>query len=61
MSSYYLLAKIGVDTAENEPEVEVWSLNYTCVSYVEPSYGVYLAMQETRSTVLNPRGKRTHL
>ena len=34
----YLLTKIGVDTAENEPEVEVWSINYTCTSYVEPRH-----------------------
>ena len=37
MSIYmYLLAKIGVDTAENEPEVEVSSIKYTCTSSVEP-------------------------
>ena len=37
LKNEYLLAKIGVDTAENEPEVEVWSINYTCTSHVEPS------------------------
>ena len=25
---YYLLAKIGVDTAENEPEVPMWNIKY---------------------------------
>ena len=33
MSFYYLLAKIGVDTAENEPEVRIY--NDTCTSYSE--------------------------
>ena len=33
---YCLLSKTGVDTAGSEPEVEVWNINYTCTSYVEP-------------------------
>ena len=36
LKNEYLLAKIGVDTAENEPEVEVWRINYTCPPYAEP-------------------------
>ena len=29
----FLNAKIGVDTAENEPDVEAWSNGITCTSY----------------------------
>ena len=36
LQNEYLLAKIGVDTAENEPDVEVWSISFTCTSCVEP-------------------------
>ena len=40
LKNEYLFPKIGVDTAENEPEVEVSSIKYTCTSYVEPSPGI---------------------
>ena len=36
LENEYLLAKIGVDTAENETDVEVLNTNYTCTSYIEP-------------------------
>ena len=32
-----LLAKIGIDTAENDPEIEVSSTKYACTAYVGPS------------------------
>ena len=40
LSNEYLLAKIGIDTAENEP-LEVWgenSIQYSIVSLVVPRY-----------------------
>ena len=37
--SIHLLAKIGVDTAENEPNVNVWCNAATCTSYLQPSSG----------------------
>ena len=37
LKNEYFLEGIGVDTAEKEPDVEVWNNGYTCTSYVEPS------------------------
>ena len=31
-----LLAKVGVDITENEPDVRVWRINDTCTCYVQP-------------------------
>ena len=38
LKNEHLLAKIGVDIAENEPEVLVWNINDTCTSSVQPRW-----------------------
>ena len=35
-----LLAEIGVDTADNEPNVHVWCNAVTCTSYLQPRKGI---------------------
>ena len=59
LKQYYLLAKIGVDTAENEPEVEVWSINYTCTTYVEPRPSLGLRRSpKNNSSAIEPKYAR---
>ena len=36
LKNEYVLAKIGVDRPENEPDVEACSNGITCTSYFEP-------------------------
>ena len=38
-------AKIGVDTAENKPNVEVWSDGVTCTSYFKPSLHIFVDVE----------------
>ena len=39
----YDLYLILVDTTENGPDVELWSVKYTCTSYLEPRYGSWVS------------------
>ena len=41
--------KIGVDTAENEPDVEVCSNGTTCTSYVEPNTRILMLSPAAQS------------
>ena len=63
---YLVLAKIGVDTAENEPDVEVSSIKYTCTPYAEPSVrvleGLQLLVPARHALLVGPQaGFRVHL
>ena len=50
----YLLAKIGVDTAENEPEIRIYNINDMCTPYFQPKHR-HCAVAIRNQDVLRPQ------